>query len=203
MTSKTEIRRPVKPETLLTSHQVGALLQVNPSSINNWVKDGRLKAFRTPGGHRRIRARDLVTFLQNHEMPVPAILADAFRRRLLWVDDDPKTLSSLQRHLQEYIDRVDALLVHNGVEALVKVGSFKPHLIVLDVFMPGIDGIEVCRRLKENPDTKEIEIVVASAQLTPDVEQRALEAGARRAVHKPVPLEVVLEELNVSSAQVA
>ena len=50
----------IDADRLLTSHEVGALLQVNPSSINKWVNEGRLAAFRTPGGHRRIRAGDLV-----------------------------------------------------------------------------------------------------------------------------------------------
>ena len=49
----------ILPDSLLTSYQVGALLQVNPSSINKWVKDGRIPAFRTPGGHRRIRRLDV------------------------------------------------------------------------------------------------------------------------------------------------
>lgn len=198
--SKTEITQPVRPDTLLTSHQVGALLQVNPSSINNWVKDGRLHAFRTPGGHRRIRARDLVAFLQNHEMPIPRLLEDAMRRRVLWVDDDPKQLASLQRLLKPYTDRVDAVLVDNGVEALVKVGSFQPHVMVIDVFMPGIDGLEVCRRLKAHPDTSGIDLIVTSAQLTPEIEKKALGYGAKRCVEKPVSLEQVLEDIGLRQA---
>ena len=81
----------IAPESLLTSYQVGSLLQVNPSSVNKWVKDGRIPAFRTPGGHRRIRAADLVLFLQEHSMPVPKILNNAAKKRLLIVDDDPNS----------------------------------------------------------------------------------------------------------------
>src|SRR6478735_6141277 len=88
------------PDSLLTSYQVGALLQVNPSSINKWVKDGRIRAFRTPGGHRRIRAGDLVAFLNEHKMPIPTSLTQASRRRLLIVDDDARQLESLQRTLK-------------------------------------------------------------------------------------------------------
>ena len=58
-------------ERLLTSHEVGALLQVNPSSVKKWVNEGRIAAFRTPGGHRRIRVADLVDFLHRHAMPIP------------------------------------------------------------------------------------------------------------------------------------
>lgn len=65
---------PIDAERLLTSHEVATLLQCNPSSINKWIKAGRLAAFATPGGHRRIVARDLVLFLQAHGMPISALL---------------------------------------------------------------------------------------------------------------------------------
>ncbi len=78
----------IDADQLLTSHQVGALLQVNPSSVKKWVNEGRIAAFRTPGGHRRIRAADLVEFLDVHKMPIPRPLANASKRRLLVVDDN-------------------------------------------------------------------------------------------------------------------
>lgn len=187
----------IRADSLLTSYQVGALLQVNPSSVNKWVKDGRIPAFRTPGGHRRIRAGDLVAFLNEHKMPIPTSLAQASRRRLLIVDDDQKQLDSLQRLLKPYADRMDVLFVNNGVDALVQVGSFKPHLVVLDVFMPNIDGLEVCRRLKAGGETQGIQVMVATGELTPDVEKKAADAGAKRCLHKPIDLNVVLGELGI------
>lgn len=64
----------IAPETYLTSHEAGALLQSNPTTINKWVKEGRIKAHATPGGHRRIKAADLVAFLVEYDMPVPEAL---------------------------------------------------------------------------------------------------------------------------------
>lgn len=188
-------------DSLLTSHQAGSLLQVNPSSINKWVKEGRIPAFRTPGGHRRIRAGDLVSFLRQHQMPVPKPLVSAARKRLLIVDDDPKQLASFERALKPYAGRVEVTLVDNGVEALVKVGSVKPNMIVLDVFMPHLDGIEVCRRLRANEDTSSIDIVIASGQLNPDLEKKALEAGARRCLSKPIKIDTLLADLGIQEPQ--
>ena len=193
----------ISADSLLTSHQAGALIQVNPSSINKWVKEGRIPAFRTPGGHRRIRAGDLVAFLTTHNMPVPRSLSPASRQRLLIVDDDPKVLASLERVLKPYANRVELALCDNGIEALVKVGSFRPHMIVLDVFMPHLDGIEVCRRLHANPDTKEIDVVMASGQLTPELEKKALEAGARRVTSKPLHVDVILHDLGINAAPIS
>jgi excisionase family DNA binding protein len=66
---------PISASTYLTSHQAAQLIQVNPSSINKWVKERRILAYRTPGGHRRILAADFVAFLTEYKMPVPAPLA--------------------------------------------------------------------------------------------------------------------------------
>lgn len=61
----------IEPETYLTSHEAAGMIQANPSSINKWVKEGRIICFQTPGGHRRIKAADFVAFLSEHNMPVP------------------------------------------------------------------------------------------------------------------------------------
>src|SRR5262245_27920606 len=129
-------------DAFLTSHQVGELLKVNPSSVNNWVNEGKIPAFRTPGGHRRIRQSDLIAFLQRHKMPIPKNLAAQGRRRVLIVDDEVAVLNGFKRRLRPHEHLVEVAVASNGVDALVLVGAFKPHLIVLDVFMPDIDGIE-------------------------------------------------------------
>ncbi len=188
----------ILPDSLLTSYQVGALLQVNPSSINKWVKDGRIPAFRTPGGHRRIRAADLVTFLVHHNMPIPRTLAGASKRRLLIVDDDPRQLEALGRLFKPNADRVEVSLASNGVDALVQIGSLRPHVAVIDVVMPNVDGIEVCRRLKANPETAAIRIVLTTGELTPDIVERAKAAGADAVTPKPLDVDVVLREVEAS-----
>lgn len=177
-------------DRLLTSWEVGDLLQVNPSSVNKWVKEGRISAFRTPGGHRRIRVRDLVKFLSEHKMPIPSSLGSE-RRRLLIVDDDERYLRSLTRLFKSH-EELDVRLVNNGIDALVLVGSFQPQAIVLDVFMPGVDGIEVCRRLREREETHAIDVIIATGSLTPEIERKAQEAGARACLSKPIDFAALL-----------
>lgn len=189
-------------DRLLTSHEVGELLQVNPSSVKNWVDEGRIAAFRTPGGHRRIRVADLVEFLDRHAMPIPRKLASVGRRRMLIVDDDAVHLRALERRIKAYKSRVQVELTDNGIDALVLVGSFKPHLIVLDVYMPELDGLEVCRRLKMRADTRSIDVVITSAHLTKAVEENAMAAGALVCIPKPIDLRIILGHLGVEQLQV-
>lgn len=185
----------IASDQLLTSSEVGDLLQVNPSSVKKWVDDGLLVAFRTPGGHRRIRASDLVSFLVHHHMPIPADLQDASKKRLLIVDDEVDQLKALARSFKRFADRVEVTTTSNGIDALVLVGSFHPHAVLLDVYMPGIDGLEVCRRLKKNPATKDVQIYVVSGSFTAALEQKALEAGASKCLAKPIDVRVLLNLL--------
>lgn len=176
----------IQPETLLTSHQVGQLLQVNPSSVNKWVKQGRIRAFRTPGGHRRIRAIDLVAFLVAHEMPVPAQLEAAGRRRVLVVDDDPGQLKELGDKLEKYAEQIDPVFLNNSIDALLNIGLLKPHTVVLDAGIGDMDGLEVCRHLRANASLKDVRIVVASSKMQPKLEADARESGADLCVSKPI-----------------
>ena len=189
-------------DQLLTSSEVGQLLQVNASSVKKWVDDGLLVAFRTPGGHRRIRAADLVEFLAHHHMPIPADLQEVGRRRVLLVDDNQAQLNALGRALKRHGDRIEVVTANNGIDALVLVGSYNPHFVVLDIFMPELDGLDVCRRLKKRPETRDVQIVIVSGGLTAALERKALEAGAVRCLPKPIDVQALVGVVLVSPRDV-
>src|ERR1035437_10356330 len=105
-------------EKLYTSHEVGELLQMDGSSIVKWVNDGKLPAFRTPGGHRRIKRSDVLTFVRTHGMIIPPELDDGIKQVLL-VDDDPALLSALRRAMKPHAARVELHTAQSGIEALV------------------------------------------------------------------------------------
>jgi excisionase family DNA binding protein len=188
----------ITPEQLLTSTQVGVLLQVNPSSVKKWVNDGHIVAFRTPGGHRRIRAADLVSFLDQHKIPIPRPLSAVAKRRIVVADDDPAQLRGMGRAFRRWADKLEVTFVDNGVDALVEVGAVRPHALVIDVYMPGLDGIEVCRRLRANPTTRDLLLIVTSGRMTAELEQVARQTGARRVLRKPVDVTAIVEELGLA-----
>lgn len=182
------------PDRLLTSHDVGRMLQMDPSSIVKWVNDGILPAYRTPGGHRRIKSSDLLRFLHEHKMYVPPEL-EAGKKKVLLVDDDEKLLKALQRSLKPYGDKLEVYTANNGVDALVQVGSLRPDVLVLDVSMPGMDGLEVCGTLKENPATAGIQVIIVSGTLNKDLESQAKDLGAAVVLKKPVTASTLAEFL--------
>lgn len=187
-----------RADSLLTSYQVGNILQVNPSSINKWVKDGRIPAFRTPGGHRRFRAADIVAFLSSHNMPVPDSLQAASQRRVLVVDEDQHTLEALRFALLPYQKAIKVVCVANSVDALVQIGSMRPHMVMLGTHLSGVDGFEVCRRLKASDDTKGMQVVMVGTEADGDSErQRAGDVGASVFMRRPLDVSQVLKELKL------
>lgn len=104
--------------------------------------------------------------------------------KLLVVDDNEQNLTLLRVILQRH--GYDPLLARSGEEALRQVREAPPDLIILDVMMPGIDGIEVCRRLKDDEATRLIPIVIMTALNQPEDKIRGIEAGADDFLTKPV-----------------
>ncbi len=104
--------------------------------------------------------------------------------RILIVDDILANVRLLEAKLSaEYFEVVTAL---NGLDALETVQRAKPDIVLLDVMMPGIDGIEVCKRLKADPATQHIPVIMLTALDQMDDRVRGLEAGADDFLTKPV-----------------
>ena len=104
--------------------------------------------------------------------------------RVLVVDDILANVRLLEAKLAaEYFEVVTAM---NGLDALDAVQRSKPDIILLDVMMPGIDGIEVCMRLKANPATQHIPVIMVTALDQPEDRLRGLRAGADDFLTKPV-----------------
>jgi two-component system, cell cycle response regulator len=104
--------------------------------------------------------------------------------RVLVVDDILANVRLLEAKLSaEYFEVVTAM---NGLDALDAIQRTKPDIVLLDVMMPGIDGIEVCKRIKANPATQHIPVVMVTALDQPEDRVRGLEAGADDFLTKPV-----------------
>ncbi|MGB0719058.1 MAG: PleD family two-component system response regulator [Bdellovibrionales bacterium] len=104
--------------------------------------------------------------------------------RILVVDDILPNVKLLEAKLSaEYYDVVTAM---NGPEALEKIEKERPDLVLLDVMMPGMDGFEVCSRIKQNPDLSHIPVVMVTALTDTADKVRGLEAGADDFLSKPI-----------------
>ena len=107
------------------------------------------------------------------------------RTRVLVVDDDDDNRHIVTRYLE--LSGHDVLAVSNGLDALAQLGQLRISLVVLDMHMPGMDGLEVCRRIRARAEWRKIPIIFLTAAPVDDaLEQAALEAGGDEYLHRPV-----------------
>ena len=179
---------------IFSSRDVGRLVGADPSSVNRWIDTGKLNAYRTPGGHRRVRYPDLVDFLERCGMPLPDELVSQ-RRSLLLVDDDPLFLRSMRRSLTRNDRNLKIETCGSGVEALILIGARRPDVVLLDVYMPGIDGAEVCEKIRSNPATAGVLVIAATGRPSPALERRMRRAGANVFLAKPFKAAAILDAI--------
>ncbi len=141
-------------KSVFTTFEAAKLCHVSPLSIINWVNAGRLAAFRTPGGHRRIRKEDLVRFMRENGIPVPETLREGSGRpRVLVVDDDAAIREVVAEHMSTRLRPFEVMTAADGFEAGRLVATFRPDVVLLDLRMPGMDGFQVSRAIKADPDS--------------------------------------------------
>ncbi|SEL84962.1 MULTISPECIES: response regulator [Stigmatella] len=186
-------------DQLYTTHDISRLLQVDPSTVSKWIDRGILMAFRTPGGHRRVRSTDLRSFLIAHQMPVPDELGSG-TVKLLVVDDERPVLDAIKRAFKPYTAQVELQSTSSGVEALLLVSEQKPHGMLIDLNMPDIDGLEVCRRIRARKQMESVRLITMTSNHSPDVVEQSKQAGAIACLAKPLDVQQVLELFRIPLA---
>lgn len=115
-------------------------------------------------------------------------------KKVLIADDEEDIKTVVQLFLES--KGYDIITAYDGLDALDKVKSEKPDVVLLDIMMPLIDGFEVCNRMKDSPEMAHIPVIMMSASTHAESKQRGLDAGAVDYIIKPFEpeeLEQVLE----------
>jgi excisionase family DNA binding protein len=174
----------------LTTGEIASALQVTIPTVKRWIRDGHLAAFRTAGGHYRVTDEEMARFRAVHH--VPSATEDELR--ILIVDDDASLRGTVAQALSlEPRFRVE--VAGDGYEGLIKVGTFRPHLLVLDVRMPGLDGCQVCRKVKEDRVTSRTRILAITGFAGGGARERLLAAGADGFLQKPLQVDALYAEV--------
>ncbi|MFZ9881961.1 MAG: response regulator [Phycisphaerales bacterium] len=113
-----------------------------------------------------------------------SVLSDLSNARILLVDDNQQNLELMQAYLESLPCALAT--ARDGVEAIDAVHRFKPDLVLLDVMMPKMSGFEVCRKLKGDPATRDIVVIMVTALHEVGDHERAVESGTDDFLTKPV-----------------
>jgi excisionase family DNA binding protein len=149
-----------------STRQAAALLGVSHRTVQLWVESGTLEAWKTAGGHRRIALASIERHVERRRQAMLDRTAPAHYRVLL-VDDDATTLALYESALAGWNLPLDVVRAGNGFEALIRIGESRPHLLIGDLSMPGVDGLRMIRTLRASEAYRDMAVVVVSG-LDPD-----------------------------------
>ena len=170
----------------VTTGDAARMLGVGLNTVKRWIGSGALQGVCTPGGHWRISREDLYAFMKSNGMPIPE-RKKACPFRVLIIDDDPVVCALHQALLEHAGFPSEIQCVHDGYTGLMRIGSWRPDVLVLDVLMPGIDGLEVLHRIRADHDLDEMAIILVTAIFDQhEVVQAARSAGVAAILPKPV-----------------
>jgi len=175
-----------------TTFEAAKICHVTHHSIKNWIKQGLIKASRTPGGHYRILQSDLDSFRKNFDM-FPRE-HEPEKKRIMIVDDDPDALAMMEKILSA--EGFELIKVSNATEVGLKAAQMTPDLILLDFLMPELNGFDVCRVLRQSELTKNTPIMAVTCLTKEQDIERIFECGADEYLAKPFKVDQLLEKVN-------
>ena len=176
-----------------STFDIAKMLEVVPGTVANWIDNGKLKAFNTMGGHRRVSQADLLGFLKGNSMPVPDVLANASgKMKILIVEDDEKFLKLVVKAFKTFKD-YEPLTATDGFQAGQLVEGHKPDLVVLDIMLPDINGFKVCELIKAK--NKRTRVIAITGYDSEDIKKKILAAGADAYLIKPFQFKTLFEHV--------
>ena len=149
------------PAAYCNTRQAAAMLGVSHRTVQLWVESGTLEAWKTAGGHRRIALASIERHVEHRRQAMLERTAPA-RYRVLLVDDDASTLALYDAAVSGRDLPLDVVRAANGFEALIRIGETRPHLLVGDLSMPGVDSLRMIRTLRASEAYRGMAFVVIS-----------------------------------------
>lgn len=177
----------------MTLGEAAKYLGVAQSTVRKWADAERVETFKTPGGHRRFRRDDLDRFMQgaSGEQLPPSRRGDGAPQVLI-VDDD----AAVRAVIRECLEREGFSVAEgaNAQQGIDQINKRIPDLMMIDVSMPGMDGWEMLRRIREKLDVRDLPVVVFSGKVSAEELGHAPQRGAQGYLRKPFdPLKLVAQ----------
>ncbi|MBC7250466.1 MAG: helix-turn-helix domain-containing protein [Anaerolineae bacterium] len=149
-------------DDLLTTGDVARYCQVSPVTVFRWVKNGKLKAYTTPGGHYRIRKGDFHDFLEESGMPILEDFFESNTRRVLIASKETETANFIAKSLRESQRPYEVITATDTIEAGLQLALFKPELVILDAALAGTKIAHVCQIMKSKSPVPSLKILLIS-----------------------------------------
>lgn len=177
-----------------TTFEASHFLGVSLPTVVNWIKANRLKAHRTPGGHRRIAREELAAFIRRHAMPMPPELAEEGQSaRVLVIHDQGQA-----EPLQSLVARAgfESTFASSGFAAGLAIGEFKPDAVLFDLSATEVDPFASLAALRASPLAAHLPAMALCTTRDDKQLRRALSAGFDEVIARPVEPDEIKRHLD-------
>ena len=191
-------REPQNFETAITSNDflsddycgtsyAAKLLGLSVVTVQALVEKGEIDAWKTLGGHRRLSLRAINNYLLKNSPHRAQVDTDPRNRlSVLVVEDDEATCELYKAQFVEWNMALDCSFMPSALEALMDIASMRPDLLITDLNMPGVDGMEMLRALKRNQQLVAMQILVISGLSREAVRERGELPPNSHYLEKPI-----------------
>ena len=189
-----------KIKDVLTTGEVAKICNVAPRTVSKWFDSGALHGYRIPGSKdRRIPLNQLIRFMKQHGMPLNGLMTG--QTRILIVDDEQDIVEVLEKILEDEA-KYEVEVAKGGFAAGITADKFRPHVILIDMHLRDIDGREVAKQVKNNPDLQLTKVIAMSGKLAEPEVQSLLAQGFDGFLRKPFHVRQVIESIEDAMAVV-
>ena len=190
-----------RSKDVLTTGEVAKICKVAPRTVTKWFDSGQLRGYRIPGSKdRRIPVSQLMRFMKQNNLPLEEML-HFNKTRVLIVDDELEIVEMLRDLLSQEAN-YEVQTTHSGFEAGVLAEKMKPHVILLDIHLGAVDGKDVCKAVRLNPDLQMTKVIAMSGQTSPEEAGVLLQSGFEGYLKKPFTITTVIEAIEDAVAVV-
>jgi excisionase family DNA binding protein len=173
-----------------TTGELGKIIGVSRVTVYKWIKNKKIEGVRLPGGRWIILKKEAEKIIK--ERNLEAIEKEI---KILIGDDNIEITNSLKEFLERRNSDFRIMTAYNGFEVGKYLYTFKPDILILDIFMPGINGFEILNIVRNDPKLKDIVIIIITGHSEEENIKRAKEQGADYIFIKPFDYKEIEETI--------
>jgi excisionase family DNA binding protein len=173
-------------KSIMDIHEVAKFLDLGIRTVYEMSRRGEIPCRKIAKQWRYNRDKIIAWVGQTGEIEEKP--GDKSALKVLIVDDDESIIHLISDGLNSYLPNIRVQTAKDGLSALIAFGQFKPAVFILDIGIPKIDGLEVCRRLKNDPEVGPVYIISISGIEDPGLEEKARQAGVDLFLPKPLDI---------------
>ena len=189
-------------EPFVTSREAAKMLGVSLRTVQIWVENNVLRAWKTAGGHRRVVRNSVEDLIREQERAVSGHSNNTGLPTVLVVEDDEEIRMLYELYFSRWQLPIKLTMASNGFEGLLQIGREHPQLVITDLNMPGMDGFHMLRVLKEESALKNMELIVVTGLDAGEIKENGGLPKDIKIMQKPIDFDAlqafVTEKLNLT-----